>query len=71
MLILKSEKDAVAKYVPRIYESSHAEIVDVTDYEEQDLFREHLYHMINPLKTAKIIDSFIKKAEEVSMAAKN
>lgn len=64
ILILKSEKDIVAKYVPRIYESTNAQVIDITNTEEADLFREHLYHMVNPIKTSKIIDEFIQKAEK-------
>ncbi|MDP6909270.1 MAG: hypothetical protein QF371_07185, partial [Flavobacteriales bacterium] len=63
VLILKSERDAVAKFIPRIYESSHAKIIDVTDKNETDLFREHLYHMVNPLLTTVIIDEFIQDTE--------
>jgi 6-phosphogluconolactonase/glucosamine-6-phosphate isomerase/deaminase/pimeloyl-ACP methyl ester carboxylesterase len=64
VMILKSEKDIVAKFVPRIYEGSHAEIIDVTNHHEKDLFREHLYHMVNPFNTSKIIDNFITRCEE-------
>lgn len=64
VLILKSDKDAVAKFVTRIYENSHAEIVDVTNSEETDLFREHLYHMVNPPRTALLIEQFIEGIEE-------
>lgn len=63
ILILKSEKDIVAKYVPRVYEDTKAQVVDITNPAETDLFREHLYHMINPMKTSQIIDDFIQKSE--------
>ncbi len=63
VLILKSERDAVAAFVPRIYEGSHANVIDVTDKGETDLFREHLYHMVNPLLTTVIIDEFIQDTE--------
>lgn len=63
VMILKSEKDIVARYVPRIYADSDVEVRDITNNEETDLFREHLYHMINPMKTAQIIDDFIRKTE--------
>ena len=63
VLILKSERDAVAKFVPRIYKDSHANVVDITDETEQDLFREHLFHMVNPKLTTMIIDEFISKSE--------
>lgn len=63
ILILKSERDSVAKYVPRIYRGEGVEVMDVTDHEEKDLFREHLYHMIQPLHTSTIIDRFIGEIE--------
>ncbi|MBL4587674.1 MAG: 6-phosphogluconolactonase [Flavobacteriales bacterium] len=63
ILILKSERDAVAKFVPRIYDSSHANVIDITDKDEKDLFREHLYHMVNPRMTTMIIDEFIQNTE--------
>lgn len=63
VLILKSDRDGVAKFVPRLYEDKGVEIKDVTDPYENDFFREHLYHMIHPQNTAKIIDDFISKTE--------
>ncbi|MFN8260942.1 MAG: hypothetical protein U0X41_08430 [Chitinophagales bacterium] len=63
VLILKSDRDGVAKFVPRLYEGNGVEIMDITDHNETDLFREHLYHMVHPQQTAKIIDGFITKAE--------
>jgi 6-phosphogluconolactonase/glucosamine-6-phosphate isomerase/deaminase len=63
VLILKSERDGVARYVPRIYEGDNITVVDVTNPAETDLFREHLYHMVNPQRTTEIIDEFITKAE--------
>ena len=35
---------------------------------EDDLFREHLYHMVHPQRTAKIIDAFITKTEGKGVA---
>ena len=64
VLILKSESDGVAKYVPRIYEGENITVIDVTNERETDLFREHLYHMVNPQRTTEIIDEFISKIEE-------
>ncbi|MBX7226247.1 MAG: 6-phosphogluconolactonase [Chitinophagales bacterium] len=64
VLILKSDKDGVAKFVPRLYDSENAKIMDITNRQETDLFREHLYHMVNPLSTTKIIDAFITKREQ-------
>lgn len=59
VLILKSDRDGVAKYVPRLYEGKMIEVKDITDYNETDLFREHLYHMVHPIPTVQIIDEFI------------
>lgn len=61
ILILKSERDSVARYVSRFYDDSKVEVIDVTNPDEPDKFREHLYHMIHPKDTTKIIDRFIKK----------
>lgn len=63
ILILKSERDGVAKFVPRIYEGKGIEVWDITDKNETDLFREHLYHMVHPQQTAKIIDEFVVNTE--------
>lgn len=60
VLILKSDRDGVAKYVPRIYEAEGIRVLDVTNPHEEDLFREHLYHMVHPRKTAEIIDAFVR-----------
>lgn len=64
VLILKSEKDGVAKYVPRLYNSPNVEVIDVTNQNETDLFREHLYHMVEPVITSDIISKFIDGIEE-------
>ena len=64
VLILKSERDTVAKYVPRIYDNSHAQVIDITDQGENDMFREHLYHMVNPLLTTVVIEQFVSQTEE-------
>ncbi|MEZ5003867.1 MAG: hypothetical protein R2730_12630 [Chitinophagales bacterium] len=63
ILILKSRKDGIAKFDKKYYMNSSSTIWDVTNEKEEDLFREHLYHMVNPLKTAKIIDDFIVSIE--------
>lgn len=63
VLILKSEKDGVARYVHRIYQGQGVKVMDVTDHDEKDPFREHLFHMIQPLQTANIIDRFISETE--------
>jgi alpha-mannosidase len=61
--IIKSERDGVAKYVSRIYNHSSIKVIDITNHEEKDLFREHLYHMVNPQHTVEIIDEFITESE--------
>ncbi|MCG3165088.1 MAG: hypothetical protein POELPBGB_00849 [Bacteroidia bacterium] len=72
VLILKSERDGVAKYVHGIYEGSElTEVMDITNSSERNLFREHLYHMINPQDTTKIIDKFIQYAEQVRQEKKS
>lgn len=63
ILILKSKKDAIAKFVPRLYKTSNVNVIDVTNPNEKDLFREHLYHMINPWKTTQIISDFVDSNE--------
>ncbi|HQO31635.1 MAG TPA: 6-phosphogluconolactonase [Chitinophagales bacterium] len=63
VLFLKSDRDGVAKFVPRLCQGSNVEVIDITDKNEKDLFREHLYHMVHPLHTAQLIDEFITKAE--------
>ncbi len=63
VLILKSERDSVAKFVPRLYSGSTNKVVDITNINDKDLFREHLYHMVNPQHIAKIIDEFITSVE--------
>lgn len=65
VLILKSERDGVAKYVADFYENSNAMVIDVTNLKETDLFREHLYHMVNPYKTSEIINRFIQYCEKM------
>lgn len=63
VLILKSKRDAVAKFVDRIYDDGYTEIMDVTNNEEKELFREHLYFMVNPRRSSQIIEKFIKECE--------
>lgn len=38
--------------------------MDVTNHNEYDLFREHLFHMAHPHRATRIIDEFIRKTEE-------
>ncbi len=68
VLILKSERDGVARFVPRMYQGKNIEIIDVTNEQEHDLFREHLYHMVNPERTTEIIDNFIQRTENLQHA---
>lgn len=63
VLILKSERDGVAKYVSRLYNSTNVETIDITNHDEKDFFKEHLYHMVNPKDTTHIIDTFISNCE--------
>ncbi len=63
IMILKSERDGVARYVSRIYKTEGVKVKDVTNQDEYDLFREHLYHMVHPQTTTKLIDEFIQAAE--------
>ena len=64
VLILKSERDGVARFVPRIYVGENIKVMDVTNEHETDLFREHLYHMAHPLRAVEIIDEFITTVEK-------
>ena len=64
VLILKSDRDGVAKYVTRFYVGENIEVIDVTNPHETDLFREHLYHMAHPHRAVEIIDEFITKVEK-------
>jgi hypothetical protein len=64
VLVLKSTNDPIARFVPRFYENNpHVQIIDITNHDEQELFREHLYHMTEPRLTTAIIDRFITETE--------
>lgn len=63
ILILKSEKDAIAKFSPQLHKTPNVRVIDVTDEKEKDLFREHLYHMVNPAKATRIIVDFVEGVE--------
>ncbi|MCH2021356.1 MAG: hypothetical protein MK207_02650 [Saprospiraceae bacterium] len=63
ILIIKSENDAIAKYDETLHKTENVMVLDVTDPNEKDLFREHLYHMKNPFKTTEIIIDFVDKIE--------
>ena len=71
ILILKSERDGVAKYVSRIYQGRNVDVIDVTNHNEKDMFREHLFHMVFPEEATEIIDTFITKSELKFAAASN
>ncbi len=64
VLILKSTRDPVARFVSRVYNSENVEIMDVTNEDTNNVFSEHLYHMVNPYWTADIIDDFVAKVLE-------
>jgi 6-phosphogluconolactonase/glucosamine-6-phosphate isomerase/deaminase len=64
ILIIKSERDAVAKFVPRLYADKNVSVLDVTRYKEKNLFKEHLYHMLYPNKTVEIVADFIEKSSK-------
>ena len=61
-LVIKSENDPIAKFVPRLYEKNkHTTIMDVTEFGENEVFKEHLFYMIHPHTTINLIDDFIKE----------
>jgi hypothetical protein len=64
ILIIKSDRDAVAKYNASIHQTDNIMVLDVTNPNETDLFREHLFHMAHPIKATKIITEFVDKIEE-------
>ncbi len=64
-LILKSEIDPIARFIPEVYDStSNVKIMDITNVKEKEIFREHLFYMIHPQTTIAIINDFIKDVEE-------
>jgi 6-phosphogluconolactonase/glucosamine-6-phosphate isomerase/deaminase len=63
ILILKSERDSIAKFAPELHQTHNVTILDVTNKKEKDLFREHLYHMVNPVSATKIMMDFVDKNE--------
>ncbi len=63
VMILQSQRDPVAKFVPRIYVGPNIDVIDVTNERETDLFREHVYHMVHPKTTSRIIDAFVQHIE--------
>jgi hypothetical protein len=69
VLVLKSERDCIAKFAPRFHTGANVEVLDVTNYDEKDLFKEHLYHMVYLDETIEIIDNFIKKVANKKLIA--
>lgn len=60
VLVLKSDRDPVAKFVSRIYKTNAlTQIIETTNVSETDVFKEHLFYMIHPKTTINIIDRFI------------
>ena len=47
----------------RMVEANGAKIIDITNPRETNLFREHLYHMVHPKTTSRIIDEFVAEVE--------
>ena len=64
ILLIKSEKDSIARFSTRLYSGDNVTVMDVTNEQETDLFREHLYHMANPEKATKIMMDFIDQVEK-------
>ncbi|MEM7103895.1 MAG: hypothetical protein AAF502_12230 [Bacteroidota bacterium] len=60
VLVLKSDRDPIAKFMTKVYQGDNIKVMDMTDEKNEELFKEHLYHMVNPWKTAEIIEQFIK-----------
>ena len=67
ILMLKSERDCIAKFVPRFHIGSNVDIIDVTNPDEDDLFKEHLYHMVFQKETIEFIEKFIEQVEASSI----
>jgi 6-phosphogluconolactonase/glucosamine-6-phosphate isomerase/deaminase len=62
ILVLKSERDPVAKYVKSVYNNTNnVDVIDITNPKERDLFKEHLFYMTRPKMTINIIEQFIKQ----------
>ena len=64
ILIIKSERDAVAKFDDYLLRTDNVTIIDVTNPSEKDLFREHLFHMATPGKAYDILIEFVQKVEQ-------
>ncbi len=64
ILVLKSDKDCIAKFVPRFHTGDNVRVIDVTNHKEKDLFKEHLFHMEFLEETIELITDFISKVEK-------
>jgi 6-phosphogluconolactonase/glucosamine-6-phosphate isomerase/deaminase len=64
IIILKSERDCIAKFEARFYTDPNVEVIDVTDEKQKNLFKEHLYHMENQDETIELIENFISKVQK-------
>lgn len=66
-LILKSENDPIARFIPEVYNTTdNVKILDITNIEEDEIFREHLFYMIHPHTTIAIINDFISDVEKMT-----
>lgn len=64
ILVMKSDLDPIAKFVSSVYaSSSNVDILDVTNNDEKKTVREHLFYMVNPLTTYKIIEHFVNDVQ--------
>lgn len=63
VLILKSERDSIAKFQSKYYTSENVTIIDITNENEKDQFREHLYHMVFQNEMLDTIQKFIDEIE--------
>ena len=72
ILVLKSDLDPIAKFVPSVYNSSsNVDILDVTNKKEQKIVREHLFYMVSPYTTFKIIERFVNDSQSNLIKTKN
>jgi len=72
VLILTSKNDPIARFEPNFYtETDKLAILDITNPQETELFREHLYYMIHPQTTISIIEQFIQSVESKQSSISN
>ncbi len=69
ILVLKSNRDGVAKFVDRMHGGKNVTVIDITNPDENDLFKEHLYHMIFPLETVDIVLEFKNSIQQKKPAS--